>query len=83
MQNSIKLNQFVHKILSGNDEILRITKGYNCFILEKLMRNISNQDLVKINATAKFSLIKSICSHGVEWKRNSYKIKGHNSVVNV
>ena len=53
MQNLIKFNQFVHKILTGN-EILTITKGHNCAVsLRKLTYNNPKIDLVKVKAYAK------------------------------
>ena len=76
MQNLIKFNQFIHKILSGN-EILTRTKGTNHVVnLGKLRCNNPNLDLVKVIAYAKFDQIPLIHSQDNEWKRNFDDNKG-------
>ena len=52
MQILMKVHQFVHKILSGN-ELLKITKGHNHVVnLRKLTRNDLKIALVSVNAYA-------------------------------
>ena len=81
LQNLIKFQQFVHKILSRN-KISTNTKGHNCVVnLQKLTRNNPNVDLVMVYAYAKFDQMPSIGSHDIEWKRNLTIIKGHYCVV--
>ena len=47
-------------------------KGHNSVAnLQKMTSNISNLDLVNINAYTKFSQILSICFKDIERKRNS------------
>ena len=73
MQNLVKFNQFVPKILSGN-EIRTLIKGHNSDInLRKLSCNNPNLDLVNINEYPKFVQIPSIRSKDIGRKRNSDK----------
>ena len=69
-QNLIKFQLLFHKILSGN-KILTTIKGHNSAVsLQKLTRNNSNLDLVKVYAYAKFDPILLIYSQDIEQKRN-------------
>ena len=72
LQNLIKFNQFVLKILSGN-EILTSIKGHNSVTRKfvKIMRNNPNLDLVSIQAHAKLGQIPLIRSQDIGWKQNS------------
>ena len=70
MQNLIKFQSFVHKILNGN-EISILIKGHNGVVnLRNLTINKPNIELVKVNAYAKFEQISSICSRVFELKHN-------------
>ena len=66
MQNLIKFQQFIQKIVSGND-ILITTKGHNHVVNSReLTCNNLNVDLVKGNACAKFGLFPSIRPQDIE-----------------
>ena len=70
MQHLVKIDQFVLKILSGN-EILTSIKSHNSVIkLRKLTRNNPNPDLDNINAYVNFGKISSMFSQDIERKRN-------------
>ena len=57
--------------------MLRIIKGHN-FVVNLLKLTFKNrtQELINLNAYAKFGLIPSICSQDIEWKQNSDNNKG-------
>ena len=70
VQNLIKFHQFIHKVLNGND-ILTTIKGHDHVAdLQNLTCNNPNVNLVKVNAYAKFGLIPSIHSQGIEQKQD-------------
>ena len=70
IQNLVKFNPFVLKILSRNKILISI-KGCNSVTnLRKMMQNNPNIDLVNINAYTKFGKIQSICSQDIEQKNN-------------
>ena len=57
--------------------MLRIIKGHNFIVnLLKLTFNNRTQELINLNAYAKFGLIPSICSQDIEGKQNSDNNKG-------
>ena len=65
------IQNFVLKILSGN-EILTLIKGHNSVkILQKLKGNNPKLDLVNVDVHTKFGRILSMRSQDIEWKRNS------------
>ena len=66
----MKFCQFILKILSGIEFLAEI-KGHNSgTIVQKMMCNITNLDLVNMNAYIKFGEILSICSQDIERKQN-------------
>ena len=71
IQNLVRICQFVHKILSGN-EILMSIKGCNSVkILRKMTGNSPKLDLVNVDVHTKFGQILSIHSPDIERNRNS------------
>ena len=71
IQNLVRLCQFVHKILSGN-EILTSIKGRNSMkILRKMTGNSPKLDLVNVDVHTKFGQILSIHSPDIERNQNS------------
>ena len=80
MQNLVKFDQFVLKILNGN-KILTSIKDHNSVInLRKLTRNNPNLELVSINADAKYGQFIIEILSGNEILTS---IKGHNAVINL
>ena len=71
IQNLVRLCQFVHKILSGN-EILTSIKGRNSVkILRKMTGNSPKLDPVNVDVHTKFGQILSIHSPDIERNQNS------------
>ena len=71
IQNLVRLCQFVHKTLSGN-EILTSIKGRNSMkILRKMTGNNPKLDLVNVDVHTKFGQILSIHSPDIERNQNS------------
>ena len=71
IQNLVRLCQFLHKILSGN-EILTSIKGRNSVkILRKMTGNSPKLDLVNVVVHTKFGQIFSIHSPDIERNQNS------------
>ena len=71
IQNLVKFNPFVLKILSRNKILISIKECNSVTNLRKMMQNNPNIDLVNINAYTKFGKIQSICSQDIEQKQNS------------
>ena len=70
IQNLVRFCPFFLKILSRN-EILISIKGRNYVkILRKITGNNPKLDLVNVDGHTKFGQILSICSQGIERKRN-------------
>ena len=71
IQNLVKFNPFVLKILGENENLTSI-KGHNSVTnLRKMKVNNPKLDLVNINAHTKFGKIQSICSQDIGRKRKS------------
>ena len=83
MQILIKVHQFIHKILNGN-EILTTNKDHNQVTnLRKLTCNNPKVDQLKVNAYEQFGLIPSIRSKEFSGDEILTIIKGLNYVANL
>ena len=72
MHNNSNLILFIHSQDRSRQKLRMITKGHNSVVdLRKWVCNISNIDVVKVNAYAKSDQIPSIRSQDNKWKQNS------------
>ena len=81
VQNLIKINQFVLKILSRNEILTSIKDHNSVFNLQKLTCNNLNLDLVNIYAYVKLGQIPSINFLDLSRNKILISLKGHNSIT--